>query len=87
MGAAPGPPTVNQVSLQYTSTRSIFTFDVGGKVSMTVTFFSPIYPNDLGKQSQQFSYVDVQVRSSDSGHHRVQVYMDISGGTLLSSPC
>ncbi|AEO64520.1 uncharacterized protein THITE_2110742 [Thermothielavioides terrestris NRRL 8126] len=79
MGGAPGPAPVNQVSLEYTATRSIFTFDVAGKVTMTVTFLSPVYPDDLARQSQQFSYVSVKTRSSDGQPHAVQVYMDVSG--------
>jgi hypothetical protein len=86
MGGAPGPAHVNQSSLEYTSTRSIFTFDVGGKVTMTVTFLSPVYPDDMARQSQQFSYISVKTRSSDGAPHNVQVYMDVSGGiTLFSS--
>ncbi|KAL8358009.1 hypothetical protein RB601_009440 [Gaeumannomyces tritici] len=79
MGAAPGPPAVNQLSFTYTSTKSIFTFDVGGKVAMTVTFLSPVYPDDVEKQSLQFSYVRVGVKSSDGASHNVQVYMDVAG--------
>lgn len=85
MGGAPGPSTVKQTAFSYTSTKSIFTFDVSGKVQMTVTFLSPVYPDDLVKQSLQFSYVDVKVKSSDGRSHSVQVYMDISGGGLHRS--
>ncbi|KAK4229404.1 hypothetical protein QBC38DRAFT_108681 [Podospora fimiseda] len=79
MGAAIGPPTVNQISLEYTSTRSIFTFDVDGKITLTVTFLSPVYPEDLDRQSLQFSYVSVKAKSSDGATHSVQVYMDVTG--------
>jgi len=80
MGAAPGPPTVEQKSFQYTSTKSIFTFDVAGKVTLTVTFLSPVYPHDLVRQSLQFSYIDVKAQSADGKSHHVKVYMDITGG-------
>ena len=73
-------PLVRQVSLEYTSTRSIFTFDVEGKVKLDVTFLSPVYTNDLARQSQQFSYVSVKATSSDGAAHKVQVYMDVSAG-------
>ncbi|KAK3682152.1 hypothetical protein B0T22DRAFT_277242 [Podospora appendiculata] len=79
LGAAPGPSNVNQLSLEYTSTRSIFTFDVNGKVNLTVTFLSPVYPDDLGRQSQQFSYITASAISTDGSSHKVQVYMDVSG--------
>ncbi len=85
MGAAPGPSPVTQTSFKYTATSSIFTFDVSGKVTMTLTFLSPIYPNDLVQQSLQFSYVTVDVESSSPGQqHSVQVYMDVSGGKFGS---
>ncbi len=85
MGAASGPAAANQTSFEYTSTKSIFTFNVGGKVTMTATFLSPVFPDDLPRQSLQFSYVDLKVKSSDGGSHQVQVYMDISGGELASA--
>jgi len=80
MGGAPGPTAAKQLSLEYTSTKSIFTFDVNGKVTLTVTFFSPVYPDDLARQSLQFSYISVKAKSSDGSSHKVHVYMDVSGG-------
>lgn len=82
MGGAPGPPSVNQVSLEYTSTKSIFRFDVGGKVILAVTFLSPVYPDDMARQSLQFSYISAKARSSDGAPHKVQIYMDVSSGML-----
>lgn len=81
MGAYPGVPLVNQTSLEYTSTRSIFTMTVDGKVEMTAEFLSPVYPNDLSRQSITSSYLEVSVRSLDGAEHDVQVYADVSGGT------
>lgn len=85
MGGAPGPALVDQVSLEYTSTKSIFTFDVAGKVTLTVTFLSPVFPDDMARQSQQFSYISAKVRCADREPHNVQVYMDVSGGVLSAS--
>ncbi|KAK4194579.1 hypothetical protein QBC40DRAFT_319021 [Triangularia verruculosa] len=78
MGGAPGPGPVDQLSMEYTSTKSIFTFDVAQKVKLTVTFLSPVYPDDMQRQSLQFSYVTVTAKSSDGASHKVQVYMDVS---------
>jgi hypothetical protein len=80
MGGAPGFDHAKQVFLHYTSTKSEFVFDVDGKVNLTVTFLSPVYPDDLARQSQQFSYVSVKVACSDTQKRNVQVYMDVSGG-------
>ncbi|ROW08173.1 hypothetical protein VPNG_06905 [Cytospora leucostoma] len=79
MGAAIGPAVVNETSATYTSTQTVFTFDVEGKVTLTATFLSPVYPDDLVKQSLQYSYVDVTAVSADGASHSVQVYMDTSG--------
>ena len=88
MGGAPGASTVNQTSFEYTSTKSTFTFDVDGKVTLTATFLSPVHPTNLLQQSMQFSYLQASVKSADGDHHNVQVYSDISGGerVLFSSP-
>jgi len=85
MGEARGTPIVNQTLLNYTSTKSLFEFDVENKVKLSVTFLSPVYPNDLGRQAQQFSYVAVAAESKDGNAHSVQIYMDVSGGEFEES--
>jgi len=76
--------TVRQTSLSYTSTKSIFTIDVAGKVGMNITFLSPVTPNDFRRQSLVFSYMNVQVYSTDGSSHEVQLYADISAGGTAS---
>lgn len=79
-GAAAGPSAANQTSATFTSTKTVFTFDVNSKVTLTATFLSPVYPNDMLKQSLQYSYIDVAVVSNDGASHEVQVYLDVTGG-------
>ncbi|KAK0104462.1 hypothetical protein ONS95_004751 [Cadophora gregata] len=74
----PGPQSVTQKAFEYTSTRSVFTMDVGGKVEMNITFLSTITPEDQKRQSLIFSYLDVGVQSLDGSPHDVQLYTDIS---------
>lgn len=71
---------VNQTSFEYTSTRSIFQQNVNGQVGLTVTFLSPITPEDYVRGSLISSYLDVQVSSLDGNTHDVQLYTDISAG-------
>jgi hypothetical protein len=85
MGAAPGADLVEQVSFSYTSTKSNFLMRVGGKVEMNITFMSPVYPEDLGRQGLTFSYLNVDVRSMDGAPHSVQLYSDVSAGTSPSA--
>ena len=75
-----GIANANQTAFSYTSTKSVFTFDIDGLVTLTATFLSPLYPNDLMRQSLIFSYLDVAVESADGSSHDVQLYTDISAG-------
>ncbi|KAJ4863245.1 hypothetical protein T069G_04199 [Trichoderma breve] len=79
MGGAPGADNVDQQSLKYTSTRTTFTMNVGGQVQMIAEFFSPVYPDDLRRQSIPFSYLRISTASLDGRSHSVQIYADVSG--------
>lgn len=79
MGGHPGAPNVEQVSIEYTSTKTIFTMRAGNKIEMRVEFLSPIYPEDIRRQSMTSSYLQVSVKCLDGNTHNVQVYADVSG--------
>lgn len=83
-GASPGPDLATETSAEYTSTKTVFTYDINSKVTLTVTFLSPVYPNDLVKQSLQYSYIDVSAVASDGASHDVKVYLDCTGGMFPS---
>lgn len=76
----PLPQVANQTSFTYTSTSSVFEFDVGGLLTLEVSFLSPIWPKDLVKQSAPVSYLSVSVASKDGREHDVQIYTDVSAG-------
>ena len=81
----PLPNVATQTSFAYTSTRSIFEFDVGGKVSLKVRFTSPITPDDLLRQSAPVSYMGLEITSKDGSEHDVQVYTDVTAGKAFES--
>ena len=58
--------------------------NVADVVTMNITFLSPVFPTDLKRQSLPFSYLDVVVASMDGATHDVQLYTDISAGTITS---
>jgi hypothetical protein len=58
--------------------------NVGGRLDMTITFLSPVNPDDLKRQSLTFSYMQVSVVSLDGRPHDVQLYSDISAGLVMS---
>jgi len=70
-------------TVQVTPTRTMMTYDIGGLVSLNVTFLSPIEPQDAVLQSLEFTYVYVDVESKDGKGHSVQLYQDLSGGTFF----
>ncbi|RYP88555.1 hypothetical protein DL769_000251 [Monosporascus sp. CRB-8-3] len=78
LGAAPGAALVNQTDFSYTSTRSTFILNAGGRVEMNVTFLSPVTASDLRRQSLSFSYLDVGVHTLDGASHDVQLYADVT---------
>jgi hypothetical protein len=74
------PPTVTQTSVEFTSQRTTFLMEVGGKVRMNVTFISPVQPNDLKRQSIVGTYLELRVNSLDCASHTVKIYADTSAG-------
>ncbi|KAJ3558367.1 hypothetical protein NM688_g972 [Phlebia brevispora] len=79
---APSVPGTNalkasQKSLTFTATQSIFVM-TAGPVDLTVSFLSPVEPDDLVKQSFPFSYLTLSASPNDGKSHSVQVYTDIS---------
>jgi hypothetical protein len=56
--------------------------NVAGKVSMNVTFLSPITPTDIMRQSFVAMFLSVDVQAIDGNTHSVQLYADTSAGTF-----
>ncbi|KAF7292552.1 hypothetical protein MKEN_01471500 [Mycena kentingensis (nom. inval.)] len=88
-----GQPTVNdeqpytkatQKSVTITATQTIFVLSAG-PVDLTISFLSPVEPDDLVKQSMPFSYYSVSAKSTDGAEHAVQLYTDISGEWVSGS--
>ncbi|KAM5534566.1 hypothetical protein V8D89_011770 [Ganoderma adspersum] len=69
--------STNSTNVQITPTRSIFVMQAG-PMNVTITFLSPIEPDDWVKQSIPFSYVSLEAQSLDGNDYPVQVYSDIS---------
>ncbi|MEK8169392.1 DUF5127 domain-containing protein [Streptomyces sp. M19] len=69
---------MTQTDRQITATRSVFTL-TGGGITLTVTFLSPVDPDDTRRQSAPFGYVTVEAATADGASHAVEVYLDTSG--------
>ncbi|NQT93050.1 MAG: DUF4965 domain-containing protein [Lentisphaerae bacterium] len=57
-------------------TRTVYTFHAGG-VALSVTFLSPLLPDDLDVLSRPLTYIVFDVASTDDRPHQVQLYMDV----------
>ncbi|KAK4555056.1 hypothetical protein LTR86_007822 [Recurvomyces mirabilis] len=68
----------DQTGYEYTSTKSIFTMNAAGLVDMTITFTSPVVPDDLLRASLPYTHMNVDVKSADGQQHNVQLYTDIT---------
>ncbi|CAD6923402.1 unnamed protein product [Tilletia controversa] len=66
----------NQLSFEYTATRSIFRFEASG-ILFNVTFLTPITPDDYLRQSIPASYVHFELDQLSAKNHKVQLFMDI----------
>lgn len=58
--------------------------NVNEEVELKATFLSPVTPDDLMRSSLPYSYLEVEVRSTDNKTHDVQLYTDISAGESIS---
>ncbi|CAD6964113.1 unnamed protein product [Tilletia controversa] len=65
----------NQLSFEYTATRSIFRFEASG-ILFNVTFFTPITPDDYLRQSIPASYIHFELDQLSAKNHQVQLFMD-----------
>jgi hypothetical protein len=75
MGAEPRDvPAMDQTSLEITPTRTIYTF-TAEQVTLTVTFFTPAFPNDLDVLSRPVTYLSFSATSPAA--HDVTLLVDV----------
>lgn len=68
-------PAMEQMMREVTPLRTIYRFAAGG-VDLTLTFTSPLLPDDLELLGRPASYVDIAVRATDGQDHSVSLYFD-----------
>ncbi|HEY4207887.1 MAG TPA: DUF5127 domain-containing protein, partial [Puia sp.] len=71
------------VTIQATQTKYLFNC---GKVDLSVTFTSPLLPNDLDQLSRPVSFVAVSAQSNDGAKHAVQIYFGASTDIAVNTP-
>lgn len=74
-----------QHALTVTATRTCYRFRAGA-VDLTVTFTTPLLPDDLELLSRPVTYLSVAAEALDAHPHRVSVYVDMTGEWAVDRP-
>src|SRR5438270_4965192 len=84
MGTQPRQPrtlpaiaAMHQESLEVTPLHTTYTLSARG-VELKVTFFTPMFPQDLDIMSRPVTYQTWSARTTDGGSHRVDLLLDVS---------
>lgn len=75
--------TQDKVTVTATQTKYNFT---AGKASLSLTFTSPLLPDDLDLLSRPVTYITTKASSIDGAKHDVQVYLGVSSSLAVNTP-
>lgn len=78
-------PALPQTALAVWPLRTVYGFE-GAGVAVTLTFLSPLLPDDLDVLARPVSYVTWDVRSSDGETHDVSLYLHCQGQWAVNTP-
>jgi hypothetical protein len=70
-------PALEQTGLDVAATHTIYTFK-GAGVALTLTFFTPAFPQDMDLLSRPVTYLGWKVTSDDGKPHDVSLLLDAS---------
>jgi len=85
-GPLPGDlPALEQVRLDVLPTHTIYVFR-GAGTELTVTFLSPLLPDDLDLLSRPITYLTCSARATDGREHAVKLYVDCSAEWVVNTP-
>ena len=78
MGDSPEEtPALTQTSVAVAATHTIYQF-TGAGIALTVTFFTPAFPQDMDLLSRPVTYLSWKVTSDDGKPHDVSLLLDAS---------
>jgi hypothetical protein len=85
-GAEPSDvPALPQTRVTVLPTRTIYTF-VGAGVTLTLTFTTPLLPDDLDVLARPVTYVTWQAAPADGVPHDVSVMLAVGGDLAVNTP-
>jgi hypothetical protein len=79
-----GVPVMQLNSTQVFPTRTVYEFADAGVV-LTVTFLTPLLPDDLDLVSRPASYITWEVRAADEKTHDVAIYYENTGDLVVNT--
>ena len=86
LGASPADVSpLPQTGLEVLPTRTICKFQ-GEGVRLTLTFTTPVLPDDLDVLSRPATYITWMVQSADGNQHAIQLYFDASAEITVNEP-
>jgi hypothetical protein len=80
----PLPPPMKQVGLQVLPTQTIYEFEADG-VRLSLTFLSPLLPDDPEVMSRPVTYLSWEARAIDGRTHRVKLYFDCTAELAVNT--
>ncbi len=78
-------PPLRQIGVQVTPTRSIYEFE-NAQIHLTLTFMTPMLPDDLEVLARPVTYLTWNVRSVDARPHQVSIYSSTSSQLAVNAP-
>jgi hypothetical protein len=87
MGGEPSSvPALEQTGLQVLPTRTIYTFNGAAGVKLTLTFTTPMLPDDLDVLTRPVTYVTWHAASADGKPHKVEAMLAAGGDLAVNVP-
>ena len=77
-------PAMAQVGLAVTPTKTVYEFEAAG-VHLSLTFLSPLLPEDLDILSRPVTYITWEARATDGKAHEVALYLHIQGEWVVNT--
>lgn len=86
MGTAPENATaLEQTDLTITPTQSVYEF-AGGGIDLTLTFTTPLLPDDIDTLSRPVTFITYAVQSHDGEQHQVEIFFSASAELAVNIP-
>lgn len=81
----PAVDAMEQTAIEITPLHSRYTFNAAG-IELKVTFFSPLFPNDLDVMSRPVTYLSWSARATDGKQHQTDLLVDVDPLIAVDQP-